>query len=315
MHIAMPEQAQTQSIVKQRRSGRLYWEEARNFYFFISPWLIGFLVFVLFPIGFSFYLSFTEYNIVQPPRYVGIDNYTRLVQDPLFWKSLWNTAVYVVLHVPSALTVSLILALLLNRDIRGVSIFRAIYYLPSIIPIVSTSLMWMWIFNLKWGVLNVILRAIGLPGIPWLGSELWAKPALVLMALWWTGGNMVIYLASLQDVPAQLYEAAEVDGATAWVKFWRITLPMISPTILFTVIMGVIGSFQVFAQAYIMTVGGPQDATLFLVLYLYNNAFRWLRMGYASTLAWALFLIILILTALILKLSSRQVYYEFDEKK
>jgi multiple sugar transport system permease protein len=299
----------------QRPAGRLRRQEIRNFYLFISPWLLGFVLFVLFPVLFSLYLSFTEYNVVTPARFVGLDNYVRLAQDPLFWKSLSNTGIYTALHLPLALLLALMLALLLNRNVRGTPIFSSIFYLPSIIPIVSTSLMWMWIFNLKWGVLNLFLRALGLKAIPWLGSEFWAKPALVVMSLWWVGTNMVIYLASLKDVPQELYEAAEVDGAHAWTKFWRITLPMISPTILFTVIMGVIGSFQVFAQANIMTEGGPQDATLFLVLYLYNNAFRWLRMGYASTLAWVLFLIVLVMTLLILKFSSRQVYYEADERK
>ncbi|MCC6458783.1 MAG: sugar ABC transporter permease [Caldilineaceae bacterium] len=297
-----------------RKGSRLQRQETRNFYLFISPWLLGFLVFVLFPIVFSLYLSFTQYNIVTPPRWTGGVNYAELVQDPLFWKSLRNTVVYTLLHLPLALILALGLAMMVNRPLPGMALFRSIYYLPSIIPIVATSLMWMWIFNLRWGVLNILLRSVGLKAIPWLGSELWAKPALVLMSLWWVGTNMVIYLASLQDVPQSLYEAAEVDGATAWTKFWRITLPMISPTILFTVIMGVIGSFQVFAQAHIMTEGGPQDATLFMVLYLYNSAFRWLQMGYASTLAWALFLIILTLTVVILRLSSRQVYYEFDQK-
>jgi multiple sugar transport system permease protein len=295
--------------------GRLQQRETWNFYLFTSPWLIGFLIFVLFPVGFSLYLSFTEYNVVTPPQWIGGENYAKLVQDPLFWKSLSNTAIYTTLHLPLALSLALVLALLLNRDLPGAPLFSGIFYLPSIIPIVSTSLMWMWIFNLKWGILNILLRSIGLKAIPWLGSEFWAKPALVLMSLWWVGTNMVIYLASLKDVPPELYEASEVDGATGWTKFWRITLPMISPTILFTVIMGVIGSFQVFAQSHIMTEGGPQDATLFLVLYLYNSAFRWLRMGYSSTLAWALFLFVLIMTVVILKLSSRQVYYEFDERK
>ncbi|MCL5996918.1 MAG: sugar ABC transporter permease [Chloroflexi bacterium] len=295
--------------------GKVQREEIRNFYLFISPWFIGLLVFVAFPIVYSFYLSFTDYNVVNPPVFTGIANYDRLLNDPIFWKSLANTAIYTLLHIPLSLLISLTLALLINRPIAGVSFFRAVYYLPSILPIVSTSLMWVWIFNLKWGVLNALISAVGLEPVPWLGTEFWAKPALVLMSLWWTGGNMIIYLAGLKDVPRELYEAAEVDGANAWTCFRRITLPMISPTILFTVITGIIGSFQVFAQAQLMTRGGPQDATRFMVLYLYENAFRFLRMGYASTLAWALFLIVLILTVLVLKFSSRQVYYEFDEKK
>ena len=293
---------------------RLSRTEALNFYLFISPWLIGLVAFVLFPVIYSFYLSFTRYNIVAPAVPIGLENWKTLVTDPRSWKSVSNTAFYTFLQVPLSLTVSLILALLVNRGLRGVSVFRSIYYLPSIIPIVSTSLMWMWIFNLKWGALNNVLRFVGIKPIPWLGTELWAKPALVLMSLWWVGGNMIIYLASLKDVPVELYEAAEVDGANAWSKFWRITLPMISPTILFTVTMGIIGSFQVFAQAHIMTEGGPQDATLFMVVHIYNNAFRWLRVGYASTLAWALFLIVLVLTVVVLRGSSRQVYYEFEGK-
>lgn len=300
--------------VSKKRIGKLSRQEIWSFYLFVAPWLVGFLLFVLFPIGFSFFLTFTEYNVVTPPKLIGLDNYVQLVNDPLFWKSLSNTAIYTLLHLPLALGLALVLAMLLNRDLRGLPFFAAIFYLPSITPIVASSLMWIWIFNLRWGVLNIFLRAIGLQAIPWLGSEFWAKPALVLMSLWWIGGTMVIYLAALKDVPQHLYEAAEVDGATGWIKFWRITLPMISPTILFTVIMGIIGSFQVFAQSHIMTSGGPQDATLFLVLHLYNSAFRWLRMGYASTLAWALFLIVLLLTIVVLRFSSRQVYYEFDER-
>jgi len=289
--------------------------ERWNFYLFTSPWLIGFLIFVLFPIGYSLYLSFTEYDVVTKPVFIGLDNYAKLVADPLFWKSLSNTVVYSALHLPLTLALALILALLLNRDLRGSSFFSGIFYLPGVIPIVSTSLMWMWIFNLKWGILNILMRAVGLKAIPWLGNEFWSKPALVVMSLWWVGTNMLIYLASLKDVPSELYEASEVDGANPWIQFWRITLPLISPTILFTLILGVIGSFQVFTQSHIMTQGGPQDATLFLVLYLYNNAFRWLHMGYSSTIAWALFLIVLVMTLVILKLSSRQVYYEFDERK
>ena len=316
MEIVEPQEHDRKATtVKKRGPGKIQQDEIRNFYLFISPWFIGLLVFVAFPIVYSFYLSFTTYNVVTAPIFTGLDNYNRLINDPIFWKSLANTGIYTLLHIPLSLIISLSLAMLINRPIRGVSVFRAIYYLPSILPIVSTSLMWVWIFNLKWGVLNALISAVGLDPIPWLGSEFWAKPALVFMSLWWTGGNMIIYLAGLKDVPQELYEAAEVDGANSWVCFRRITLPLISPTILFTVITGIIGSFQVFAQAQLMTQGGPQDATMFMVLYLYNNAFRFLRMGYASTLAWALFLIVLVLTALVLKFSSRQVYYEYDEKK
>ena len=287
----------------------IYWKRALEGYMFISPWIIGFAIFTAGPLIGSFTISLTEWNIVGTPRFIGLKNYEAMLQDKLFWQSLKVTTLYL-FNVPLNLTLGLLLAILLNQKVRGLGIFRTIFYLPSVTAGVATSLLWMWIFNPRFGMINILLKEVGITGPAWLGSETWALPALIIMSMWGVGGGMLIYLGALQGIPTALYEAATLDGAGAWRKFLHITIPMITPVLLLNLIMGIISSFQVFTQAYIMTQGGPNYATLFFVLYLYQQAFRWFNMGYASALAWVLFLIILICTYLVLHTSSRWVYYE-----
>ncbi len=284
--------------------------EALHCYLFISPWLIGFLVFTAGPILASLYLSFTDYAIVGAPVWKGLANYRKaFANDPLFWKSLGNTAYYVGLGVPLRIVFAFLLAALLNTDIKGRLFYRVTYYMPSIIPGVAASVLWLVLLNPRLGLINLLLNLIGLPSINWLGNPLYSKPALILMSLWGVGGSMVIYLAGFQSIPDVLYEAAQIDGAGAWAKFWHVTIPLMTPTLLFNLIMQIINSFQVFASAFIMTGGGPLNSTLFYMLHLYNNAFSFFKMGYASALAWVLFVIILLLTLLTLKWSEAWVFY------
>lgn len=289
--------------------------EAVMAYLFLCPWLLGFLIFLVGPMVASFYLSFTEYKVIQPPQWIGLGNYTRMFGDDLFYQALSVTARYTVVSVPLGIAVALALAILLNQRIVARGLLRTIFYLPSIISGVAVAIVFAWIFNAQFGILNYLLSFVGIAGPNWLGSPRWALWAFVLMSLWGVGGNMVIFLAALQGVPKALYEAGELDGATRWQRFWRITAPMISPAILFVTIMGIIASFQTFTQSYIMTGGGPANSTLFYLLYLYKNAFSWFEMGYASALAWLLFLIIIICTLLLLRSSTWWVYYEGDQER
>lgn len=280
-----------------------------------SPWILGILIWILGPFAAAAYLSFTDYDILSRSDFVGLGNFrTMLTDDPLFWKSMWVTTVYSFVSTPLQIVLGLALALLLNTKIRGLAWFRTVYYLPTVLSGVAVSFLWIWVFSADWGVLNYILSWFGIKGPNWLTSERWALPSLILMSLWGVGGGMVIYLAGLQGVPSEFYEAAEVDGANPWHKFWHITLPMISPVILFQLIIGIIGALQTFTQGYVMTEGGPNNATLFYVLYLWRNAFERLQMGYASALAWAIFAYILVLTLLVLRSSSVWVYYTGEVK-
>lgn len=281
-------------------------------YFFASPWFLGFLVFGGGPLLFSLIMSFCQYDVLTPPKWVGLENYKFMIQDPLFYKSLWNTIVMTI-GVPIGMIVSLAIAMLLQREWRGMATYRTLFYLPAIMPGVAASILWLWIFNPQEGMMNAILLKLGITGPLWLQDPKWSKPALILMGVWASGGSMIIWLAGLKTIPVQLYEAAELDGAGAIRKFFHITLPMLSPYILFNLIMGFIGTFQIFTQAFIMTQGGPVDSTLFYAYYLFNNGFQYLRMGYASALAWVLFAIILFLTVLQLKISKHWVYYEREE--
>lgn len=280
--------------------------------FFICPFLVGFSVFTIYPVVMSFYYSLTEFDGVSAPVFVGAAKYGELLTDELFWLSLWNTFYYTVLAVPLGIVVALGLALLLNMKLRGISLYRAMFFVPSIVPVVASSVLWIWFLNPQYGILNAVLRLIGLPGPGWMSSPEWVKPALILMSLWSVGGTMVLYLAGLQDVPEHLYEAAEIDGAGAWHKTRHITLPMLSPVILFTTIMGLIGGFQYFTQAYVMTggTGGVSDSALFYCLYLFQKAFNFQDMGGASAMAWLLFVVILVVTLLTFRLSRSWVYYE-----
>jgi multiple sugar transport system permease protein len=289
--------------------------EAMFGYIFLSPWLIGFVVFLLGPMLASIYLSLTQYKMISPPVFIGLANYERMLTDQFVWHSLQVTATFTFFSVPLGMICAMAVAVLLNQKIVASGIFRTVFYLPSVISGVAIALVFAWIFNYRFGILNYFLSLVGIDGPNWLGSPKYALSAFVLMSLWGIGGNVVIYLAGLQGVPASLHEAATIDGAGAWRRFWVITLPLITPVVLFTMVMGVIGTFQTFTQAYIMTAGGPANATLFYLLYLYKNAFNWFEMGYASALAWLLFLVILICTIILWTTSARWVYYEGGDNK
>jgi multiple sugar transport system permease protein len=294
--------------------------EARLFYLCISPWLLGFILWIAGPMLASLYFSFTHWDLLSTPRWIGLNNYIYLfTQDPDFIQSLKVTFTYAVWELPLAQIVALLAALLVNQKVRGVNVFRTVFYMPSLVTGVGMAVMWLWIFNPDFGILNVILSGIvnllhlgikpsQLPG--WVASPTWALPSFIIMGLWGFGGTMVIYLAGLKSIPQQLYEAAEVDGANWWTKFWRVTIPMLSPSIFFNVVLGVIGVFQTFDAAYVMTNGGPDNATLFYVMYLYRQGFQNYKMGYASAQAWILFLIIMAVTLIVVKTSRDWVYYE-----
>ena len=286
--------------------------EAVEGYLCILPWLLGFIAFTAGPMLASIWLSMTDYEILRPIHFIGLRNFARLARDPLFSKSLWNTAFYTALYVPLHLITALLAAVLLNTNVHGKGIYRVIFYVPSIMPAVANAFLWMWIFNPEYGLANALLHVFGLPPQKWLFSEELAKPSFVIMGLWGLGSAMIIFLAGLQGVDPVLYEAAEIDGATAWVKFWRITLPMLTPVLFFNLTMGIIGSFQVFTTAYIATGGGPNNATLFYVLYIYRQGWEFAKMGYASALAWVLFVIVLLVTLLQFRVAGRWVYYEAE---
>lgn len=297
-------------LMKSGRRSAMARREAMVGICFASPWMIGFIFFVLGPVVASLYLSLTEYQILVSPRFTGFDNYANLfANDRLFWTSLYNTAYYTLFVIPLRITLALLLALLLNRSIPGIGIFRTVYYIPSVVSGVVMAVVWGWIFNSQYGLLNSVLEMLGLSGPMWLSDPRWSKPAFVIMGLWGIGTPMVVFLAGLQGIPQHLYEAAMIDGANRWSQFWNVTIPMLSPTIFFNMIMQVISSFQIFTQAYVLTQGGPLDSTLFYVLYLYMNGFRYYKMGYASAMAWVLFAIIFVLTLIQVRHSS-WVYYE-----
>lgn len=281
---------------------------------FVSPWLIGFVIFTLYPVFASAYLSFTDYRVLAPPRWVGLANYTELFADhDYFLPSLMDT-VFMFVELPIALVMGLILALLLDQKLRGIAFYRTLFYLPSIVPVVSSAVLWMWVLNPEHGLMNAALHSMHIPGPAWLASPAWSKPAMIMMDLWGVGGSMVIYLAALQGVPPALYEAASLDGANGFQKIWFVTIPQISPVIFFNLIMGVIGTFQYFTQTFIMTNGGPNNSTLFYALYLYQNAFQYFRMGTACAMAWILFIITLVATLIVFKSSARWVYYEGETR-
>lgn len=282
---------------------------------FISPWIVGFLAFSLYPIAASFYYSLTAYSVLKEPKFIGLGNYsTMFFDDNLFWVSLYNTVYYTVGAVGLGTIAAIGMAMLLNMKVRGQAFYRTIFYLPSITPVVAASIVWLWIFNSQYGMANSVLRFFGIEPIGWLSSPTWSKPSLILMALWGLGGAIVIYLAGLQDVPAELYEAAQIDGANGWQQIRNVTIPLLTPVILFNVVTGLIGAFQYFTQAYIMTNGGPGDTTLMYSLYLYRSAFEFFKMGYGSALAWFLLLVIMACTYVILRTSGEWVYYAGGEK-
>lgn len=278
---------------------------------FVSPWLIGFLVFTVYPVVASLWFSFTDYNVVSAPRWIGVRNYADLFADPLFGKTLYNTLYLAVIGIPVSLLVSLLIAMLLNNKVRFQGLFRTLYFLPSVVPAVAAALLWRWFLNPDYGPVNEFLWLFRINGPGWLADPVWSKPALIFAGLWGVGGSMVIYLAGLQNVPVQLYEAADLDGAGRWQRFRFVTLPMLSPVILFNLIMGIITSFQAFTNIYIMTGGGPSNSTLVYALYLYQNAFQFFRMGYASAMAWVLLVITAVALVGVFR-TSGWVYYEAD---
>jgi multiple sugar transport system permease protein len=283
-------------------------------YLFALPWFIGFFGFTLYPMISSLYYSFTSFNTMQAPKWIGLRNYTVMfTRDPLFWKSVGNTFYYAALSVPAGIIASLTMAVLLNQKARGIRVFRTLFYLPTVISSVALSLLWLWMFEPSYGLLNTFLSWFGVKGPKWLSDPAWAKPSLVLMSIWTVGGNMLIYLAALQDVPKSLHEAAFIDGAGVFTRFTRVTIPMITPTIFFSLVTGFIGSMQVFGQAFIMTGGGPAYSTYFYAYELYDKAFVSYQMGFASAMAWVLLVITMILSLAILGTSRKWVYYEGDK--
>jgi multiple sugar transport system permease protein len=284
--------------------------EALLFYLCISPWLLGFLILTVGPMLYSLYISFTRWDLLTDPVWIGLENYLRkMPSDARFWQSLRVTVIYTAAYVPLELAGGLFLALMVRNQIRGIRFFRTIFYLPTVLAGVAFAVVWLWMLNPRGGLVNIALAQIGIVGPRWLLDPDWALTALLMMSFWGWGRAMVIYLAGLQGIPGELYESADIDGANVGYKFLHVTLPLLSPTIFFNLILSVIGTFQTFTNAFVATNGGPLDATLFFVLYLYKQAFELLNMGYASALAWVLFVVILALTLLILRTQRFWVFY------
>jgi multiple sugar transport system permease protein len=297
-----------------RGTGRLGRQEAVYGLLFVTPWIVGFTLWIVGPMLFSLALVFTDWQILSPPTFVGLKNLQTLLTDRFVGVALYNTAYFTFIYVPLNLAVALGLAMLVNRPTRGITAIRTLFYLPSVTPTVAYTALWIWILNSDYGLINILLRQVGVKGPRWLGDPDWAKPALILMSLWGFGSVALIFLAALQGVPETLYEAASLDGAGRWARFAHVTLPMISPAILFNLVVGMINSFQIFTSAYVIaqggTPGGPVNSTLFLVIYLYNAGFHDFQMGYASALAWLLFVIVLVLTGIQFVGGRRWVHYE-----
>jgi multiple sugar transport system permease protein len=289
------------------------WRNIRRGLLFTSPWILGLLLFVAYPIGASLYYSFTDFSVLLPPVPVGFRNYTDLFRDDLFLKSIWNTLVYTLIALPLGIVLSLFIAVMLHEKIRFRGVFRTIYFIPSLVPLVPLGILWQWIFNSQYGIIHVyldpLLEPLGGSTPNWLADPFWTKPALAIIRIWGIGGSMLIFLAALQDVPEELYESAEMDGASTWQKFRSITIPLLSPALYFNLIIGIIACIQIFAVPFVMTGRGPADSSYFFTMYIYDTAFRYLRMGYASAMAWIMFVLILILTILAMKIASRHVFY------
>ncbi len=306
-----------------RRRGKKARHDTLVFYLCVAPWIIGFVAFTLGPMLYSLYISFTEWGMLKPPEWVGADNYVRaFAKDPDFYTALRVTAVFAVFSIPIGMVVALFLAILLNEATRAVSIFRTAFYMPAIVASVAAAVLWTWILNPKYGPVNGLLRVFGIDGPNWFSDPKYVMWGLVMMSAWNVGGQMLIFLAGLKGIPKSLYEAAEIDGAGRWSRFWQITLPMLSATTFFNFVMAVIGSFQTFDTAYVIstaragTLGGPAKATLFYMIYVYSLAFQGFNsMGYATALAWILFIMIFILTMIVLRTSALWVYYESDRGK
>lgn len=297
------------------KMGKMARREEREFYLFVSLWIVGFILFDAGPIIASFVISFTNWSMMSDPAWVGVKNFQRLIADPLFRTALWNSLYFGVGSVGFGLIVSFLLALLLNQRVLGITVFRTIFYLPSVVSGIAVAILWLMILHQDFGLINSALAWFGIRGPGWLVQPEWAKPALILMSLWGAGGSMVIYLAGLQSVPQHLYEAASIDGAGAWMKFWNVTVPMMSPVIFYNLIVGFIASLQGFVLVLIMTNGGPANATLMFGLYIYRVAFQFFEMGYASALAWILLLVIMAITVVQFVGAKYWVFYEGDVAK
>ena len=301
-------------LANRPRRSRMERREAITFYLCISPWLIGLICFVAGPMLVSLAISFTRWDLLSPAEFVGLRNYRRMVGDPLFWQALNVTARYTLLYVPTELAGGLLLALLMNQRVWGIRALRTIYYLPSVLSGVAFVIVWMWLFHPEAGLINAALGLLGIRGPRWLADPGTALYALWMMSFWGLGRAALIYLAGLKNVPRELHEAAAIDGANRWQAFWSVTIPLLSPTIFFNLVLSIISTFQTFTSAFVATDGGPLDATLFFVLYLYRQAFRQFNMGYASALAWVLFLITLSLTLAVVRSGRSWVYYEGERR-
>jgi multiple sugar transport system permease protein len=289
-------------------------------YLFISPWIIGFLALVAGPLLAALVLSFTNYNLLSTPQFIGWQNYTHMFASGTFWTAIRVTFLYAVLSVPIDLLTALILALMLNNPVHFLPVFRTIFYLPALLPPVATSILWLWILNPDYGILNTFLKFVGLPQPQWFLAPQWTVPGYVIMSMWGVGTWMVIFLAGLQNVPQELLESAQLDGAGVLSKFWNITMPMISPVLFFNLVMGIVGAFSYFTQAFVIGLGvgsgtGVANSGLFYALYLYQKGFSELQMGYASALGWVMFLIILLLSLLVFRSSTLWVYYGGETDK
>ncbi|MCC7354197.1 MAG: sugar ABC transporter permease [Anaerolineae bacterium] len=293
---------------------QVQWENIEG-WFWISPWVIGLIFFTVGPIIASLILSFTSWDIVRPARWVGLENYREIfTADADFRQALKVTITWAAVMLPTSMVLSVALSLLLNLKVKGMNVYRTLFYLPSVLPAVATTLLWVWVFNPDFGIINWVLQQVGIAEGPrWFESRVWALRGLMIMSLWGIGGGAIIYLAGLQNIPPHLYEAAEIDGANIWHRFRHITLPMLSPTLFFTLVMGLIGSFQVFTTAFVATAGGPMKSTLFYMLYLYTMAFQSFRMGYGSALAWILAVLILACTLVVFRTQALWVYYESEQ--
>jgi len=307
--------------MKRRRISKRELRKNLMGYLFVLPWIISLLVFTAYPMIASFYFSMTKYTILNPPKWIGLNNFkVMFTKDPLYWKSVYNTAYYAFLSVPLQLILALVLALLLNQKVRAIGFYRTAYYLPSLVPTVAATLIWMFMLDPRLGVVNAALRAVGLPRLGWLKSARWAKPGLIIISLWTgSGWRMLIFLAALKEIPQSLYEAAMIDGSNSWQRLRFITIPLITPSIFFNLVMGIIDSFQVFSSAFVaagvsdsayMGTAGPLNSLLVYMLLLYRYAFRYFDMGLASAMALVLFIVLVIMTTLLIKSSGRWVYYE-----
>ena len=300
------------------RRSALRRREERFGWLFASPWIVGFFLFTFGPMLASLYLGFNQYSIASPPKWVGLANFERALggADSLFWPSLGRTVLYSAIMVPLSIVGSLLAAILLNQGLKGTTLFRTLFFLPSLAPVVASAVLFRWLFQPEFGAFNTMLHEIGVQGPRWLADARWAMPSLMVMALWGAvgGSTMVIFLAGLQSVPVELHEAASIDGANAWGRFWAVTLPMLTPTIFFNLVLRVIAALKTFEAAFVATNGGPDYATWFFILHLYQTAFQYIEMGYASALAWVFFVLVVALTYLNVRLSRRWVYYEAEAK-